>query len=303
MDYLTQLETTAQQVGCKVLRDEPMCRHTTFRIGGPADLFLIVPDEKALSVVLRESKRLEIPVFPLGNGSNLLISDKGIRGVVVTLGEKFSQTDAEGEILSCGAAAALSAVSTAAANHSLTGAEFLCGIPGSVGGAALMNAGAYGGEIGKILIQCRHMNLDGTVGTLSAEEIHFGYRHTVYMENGAIILGVKLKLSPGNQEEIRTSIHQLLQQRREKQPLEYPSAGSVFKRPVGHFAGALIEQCGLKGTRIGGAEVSPKHAGFIVNMGGATCSDVLALISLIQETVLRETGVALECEVKRMGET
>ncbi len=302
MDRLTQLENMARKKGCAVLREEPMSRHTTFRIGGPADLFLTVPEEEALAALLQEAANLEIPLFPLGNGSNLLVSDKGIRGAVFTLDGSFRKIESKGEFLICGAAAQLSAVSTAAAEHSLTGAQFLCGIPGSVGGAVLMNAGAYGGEIGAILVQARHIFPDGTIGSFSSEEIGFSYRHTVYMDNGAIILGAQLRLAPGNAEQIRSEIRELLRKRREKQPLEYPSAGSIFKRPAGHFAGALIEQCGLKGTRIGGAQVSEKHAGFIINRGGATCADVLALISLIQERVLHETGIALECEVKRVGE-
>ena len=302
MEHLTQLEETARQAGCDVRRDEPMSRHTTFRIGGPADLFLTVPREDALAAVLREAGRLGIPVIPLGNGSNLLVSDKGIRGAVIALGGDFSRVEAVGGTICCGAASSLSIVGTAAAEHSLTGAEFLYGIPGSVGGAVLMNAGAYGGEIGNILTESRHMYPDGTIGVFSREEIRFSYRHTAYMENDAIILGAKLCLKQGSQEKIRAEMRELIQRRKEKQPLEYPSAGSVFKRPEGHFAGALIEQCGLKGTRVGGAEVSEKHAGFIINRGGATCADVLSLISLIQETVLRETGIMLECEVKRMGE-
>jgi UDP-N-acetylmuramate dehydrogenase len=302
MNQIEQLAQTAERLGCEVSRNEPMSRHTTFKIGGPADLFLKVYVRDALSELYRAANALGVPVLVIGNGSNMLVSDEGIRGAVVSLAGEFcaikqiSETEIE-----CGAGATIAAVCSFAKEHSLTGLEFAWGIPGSAGGAAFMNAGAYDCSMQKVLTSCTHITNTGEIGALSGEELKFGYRHSAYSENGFTILSLTLKLEKGNREEIEKTMNELYQRRKSKQPLEFPSAGSVFKRPVGHFAGALIEQCGLKGTRFGGAMVSEKHAGFIVNTGGATCKDVLDLIDHIKKTVLEQTGVALECEVKIFG--
>ncbi|MGE4490127.1 UDP-N-acetylenolpyruvoylglucosamine reductase [Clostridium sp. W14A] len=302
MDFLEELEKSARSLGCETYRNEPMSRHTTFRIGGPADLFLIVNDKSALREVSRKSWDLGIKLYPLGNGSNLLVSDAGIRGSVVSLGKGFQRIEPCGENeLECGAGISLAGLCNFAKNHSLTGLEFAWGIPGSAGGAAFMNAGAYDHSMSEVITACSHVTQTGEAGILRGGDLQYGYRRSAYSGNGSIITSLRLKLSPGDPEQISSTMQELYDRRKSKQPLEVPSAGSIFKRPPGHYAGTLIEQCGLKGRRVGGAMVSEKHAGFIVNSGGATCGDVLRLIELIQETVYREAGVRLECEVKQIG--
>lgn len=302
MELLEELEQSARRLGCGTFREEPMSRHTTFRIGGPADLFLVVNDRPALREVCRKARELGVPIFPLGNGSNLLVSDAGLRGAVVSLGKEFQKIEPCGEyVLECGAGISLGGLCKYAEHHSLSGVEFAWGIPGSVGGAAFMNAGAYEHSMSEAVTACGHVSSLGEEGILKGKDLRFGYRQSAYTGNGCVITSVRVKLRPGDPERIASSMQELYQRRKSKQPLELPSAGSIFKRPPGHYAGTLIEQCGLKGRRVGGAMVSEKHAGFIVNAGDATCGDVLRLIEIIQETVFRETGVRLECEVKRIG--
>lgn len=302
MNRLEQLAETARQAGCRVLFQEPMSRHTTFRIGGPADLFLTVSGREALQTVYRTADRLGVSVLPLGRGSNMLVRDEGIRGAVVALDGEFKKVElsAETEIV-CGAGAALSDVCAFARDLSLTGLEFAWGIPGSAGGAAFMNAGAYTGEMRNVLTACEHIDKTGGFGTLKGEKLKFGYRRSAYTDNGCTILSLALSLRKGDPGQIAATMDDLYSRRKAKQPLELPSAGSVFKRPAGHYAGTLIDSCGLKGRRVGGAMVSEKHAGFIVNVGGATCEDVRRLIGVIQRTVFERTGVTLECEVKTIG--
>lgn len=302
MDSLDELEKFARENGCETRRDEPMSRHTTFQIGGPADLFLIVNDKHALREVYRKVRELGEPLFSLGNGSNLLVSDAGIRGTVVSLGKGFHKIEACGENeLECGAGESLAALCNFAKHYSLTGIEFAWGIPGSVGGAAFMNAGAYEHSVSEVITACSHVSPQGKSEILRGEALQYGYRKSAYTENHCVITSVRLKLMKGDPEMISSRMQELYDRRKSKQPLEMPSAGSIFKRPPGHYAGTLIEQCGLKGRRVGGAMVSEKHAGFIVNAGGATCADVLKLIEVIQEKVYREAGVQLECEVKQIG--
>ncbi|MDD5952627.1 MAG: UDP-N-acetylmuramate dehydrogenase [Oscillospiraceae bacterium] len=301
MKQLELLGAAAAAKGCRVQYGEPMDRHTTFKIGGPADVLITVETVDGLRTVLEEVHRLEIPCHILGRGSNLLVSDDGIRGAVVLLSGEFSQCTVEGNTITCGAAAPLSTLCRAAQEHSLTGLEFAWGIPGSVGGALFMNAGAYGSEMKNVVVSATHMTMDGQVHTVPLSALELKYRHSVYHHLDAVILSLKVALQPGKLADITAQMEDIFLRRKTKQPLEYPSAGSVFKRPEGHYAGALIEQCGLKGKRIGGAMVSEKHAGFIVNVGGATCQDVLDLVALIQETVQKETGVALECEIRPVG--
>lgn len=302
MNQIDQLAQAAREAGCDVLRDEPMSLHTTFKIGGPADLFLTAYDREAVQKVYRAASLLEVPVLPVGNGSNMLVSDAGIRGAVVLLAGEFREIALTGETtVECGAGATLAAACAFARDRALTGLEFAWGIPGAAGGAAFMNAGAYDGEIKNVLVRCTHVTKTGEIGTAEGEALRFGYRHSVYMENGAAILSLTFQMEHGDKEKITGRMEELYDRRKSKQPLELPSAGSVFKRPAGHFAGTLIESCGLKGRRVGGAMVSEKHAGFIVNVGGATCADVRALIRIIQQTVLKQTGVTLECEVKTFG--
>ena len=300
LHYKSQLEA----IGCEVKADEPMKQHTSFKIGGAADWFVTVHDERQLREVLALAGREEIPVFVLGNGSNLLVSDKGIRGIVLRLGGAFCDIGLNSDgTIHCGAGAQLSKLCAFALERSLTGLEFAWGIPGSCGGAALMDAGAYGGEMKDVIVSCEHICLaTGESGRFAGDELDFAYRHSVYSGGGYVITALNLRLEKGDKEAIRAKMDDLMGRRKDKQPLEYPSAGSIFKRPEGYFAGGLIEQCGLKGALKGGAQVSPKHAGFIVNVGGATCEDVLTLIGDIQRKVKEETGVDLECEVRKTGE-
>ena len=290
---------TAQ--GVKVLREEPMREHTTFKIGGPAELFIVASNEEDAAMAIRTCREAEIPLRTLGNGSNLLVPDEGLRGAVLWTGEAFGGVSLlEGNRIVCGSGVSLMSVCRFALQHSLSGLEFAFGIPGSAGGAAYMNAGAYGGEMKDVLVSCRHLDEQGHAGEFSGEDLKLSYRASVYTGGAFLITQLTLSLKTGDQAEIKDKMDDFLNRRKTKQPLEYPSAGSIFKRPEGYFAGTLIEQCGLKGRRIGGAMVSEKHAGFIVNAGGATCSDVLRLIELIQQEVLRKTGVSLQCEVRVM---
>lgn len=301
-DYL-QYKSQLEAMGCDVKADEPMRNHTSFKIGGAADLFVTVKDNAGLSAVVALSNQNEIPLFVLGNGSNLLVSDKGIRGIVLKLGGEFVDIgfNPDGTIR-CGTGASLSKLCSFALEHSLTGLEFAWGIPGSCGGAAFMNAGAYGGEMKNVVASCKHVNMQGEFGEFVGDELDFAYRHSIYGCGKYIITCINIKLEKGDKAQIQEKMDDLMNRRKAKQPLEFPSAGSIFKRPVGYFAGGLIEQCGLKGASVGGAMVSPKHAGFIVNTGGATCDDVLNLICEIQRRVKDETGVELECEVRKTGE-
>lgn len=300
MTALERLRGLADSLGVKYFEQEPMSRHTTFRIGGPADLFLEPQNADALEKLCAFCAREGVSIFPLGCGSNLLVSDQGIRGAVMeTLG--LSGIRIEGETLVCAAGEPLKAACIAARDAGLAGLEFGYGIPGSVGGAVYMNAGAYGGEMKDVVASARH--LDGAAfGACSGEELAFGYRKSAYTGTGRIITEVRFALHGGNGEEIAFRMEELMERRRSKQPLDKPSAGSVFKRPPGFFAGTMIEQCGLKGARVGGAMVSEKHAGFIVNAGGATCADVLSLIETVKRRVQEQTGVLLEQEIRLAGE-
>ena len=302
-DY-TLLDQTAQALGCPLRADEPMARHTTFQIGGPADRFLTVENAAQLQGLLSCLRQAGIPYLVLGKGSNLLVSDKGIRGAVLHLGGDFKKVEVlpDGRTLRAGAGAPLASVCALARERSLTGLEFAWGIPGSVGGGAYMDAGAYGGEMRDVVSRVLHLGPDGAPGEARGEELCFGYRKSRYTGGENIITAVEFTLQPGDPAAIAGKMEELMARRKDKQPYDMPSAGSVFKRPQNGFAAALIEQCGLKGRRVGGAQVSEKHAGFIVNTGGAACQDVLELISIIQKTVEERTGTRLECEVRVTGE-
>lgn len=296
-----QLAAAAEQAGCQVLFDEPLNRHTTFKIGGPAPVYVVANTPEALRGLIAQCHREEIPFFLLGNGSNLLVGDHGMDCAVLRLSEEAAGIRRVGNDIICGAGLPLSALAAFAQKQGLTGMEFSWGIPGTVGGAVYMNAGAYGGEMKHVVSYCRHITPEGDPGRLEGEALQFAYRHSAYSGKKDAVTEVCVRLAPGDAEEIGARMREIMERRKSKQPLEYPSAGSVFKRPEGYFAGALIEQCGLKGCTVGGAQVSEKHAGFIINRGGATCSDVLRLVEKIQETVLRQTGVSLECEIKPVG--
>ncbi len=288
----------AEILGCEARKDEPMSKHTTFKIGGNADVYIKVNNLSKLSTILKECANSEIDYMLLGNGSNLLVSDEGIRGTVIRLDGDFRKiTLVDETTVFCGAGATLARLCKFALNCGLSGLEFAWGIPGTVGGAVFMNAGAYDGEMKNIVHSVSEISPDGKIGRIEKQDLGFGYRTSVYRTNNRIITGVTLKLQKGNPEEIRSKMDDYMQRRSTKQPLEYPSAGSVFKRPEGNFAGALIEQCGLKGKMCGGAQVSEKHAGFIINKSNATAADVRNLIGDIQKTVADSTGYNLECEL------
>ena len=285
-----------------LLLEEPMAKHTSFRIGGPADVLAQPADEAELAALLKRAGEHAVPVTLVGNGSNLLVRDKGIRGLVIKLSNIFSSITVEGNVLTFGSGISLAMASKKAASLSLSGLEFAVGIPGTIGGAVYMNAGAYDGEMAKVVTSVRVMDREGKISELKASELAFAYRHTALQNSGLIVISVTVALQPGEAESIAAKMADFSQRRISKQPLELPSAGSMFKRPVGYFAGTLIEQTGLKGYTVGGAQVSQKHAGFVVNVGGATAKDVLQLISDVQSKVFAAHGVRLEPEVLVLGE-
>ena len=285
-----------------ILLNEPMKDHTTFRIGGPADCLILPASMEDVAFVFQCLKRHDIPFVILGNGSNVLVLDKGIRGVVIKFNSPISAIRKKKNTLTAGAGALLRDVSEFAAENSLSGMEFACGIPGSIGGAVFMNAGAYDGEMKNIVSAVRAISPKGEIVQFAANELDFGYRHSIFQENGCAICEVDLTLTPGNVEEIKEKIAGFTERRESKQPLEMPSAGSTFKRPEGHYAGTLIEQTGLKGFTVGGAQVSDKHAGFVVNAGDATAKDVLELIRQVQDRVFEKHHVKLFPEVRILGE-
>ncbi|HAG04978.1 MAG TPA: UDP-N-acetylenolpyruvoylglucosamine reductase [Lachnospiraceae bacterium] len=284
-----------------IKRDESMSRHTTFRIGGSADFFVTPSDADSLAAVLQILKNSGTPYFIMGNGSNILVKDKGFRGAVIQIKNNFSSVKIDECTLIAGAGALLSSVAKNAANNGLTGMEFASGIPGTVGGAVYMNAGAYGGEIKDILKKITVLDGD-KIKELSNDECFFGYRKSRLMEEEFIVLGAEFSLERGDKDIINAQMAEFNQRRIQKQPIEFPSAGSTFKRPLNGFAAKLIEDCGLKGFSVGQAQVSPKHSGFVVNNGGATASDVLSLMEYIEKTVFSKTGVMLEPEVRIIGE-
>ncbi len=296
MDELYALSSPGQ-----VLEHEPMSAHTTFRVGGPADVLFMPSSPKQLVSAMELAKGHGVPCLVIGNGSNLLVKDGGIRGLVIEVGENMAAVRVEGNTLLAQAGVKLSALSRAALSASLTGLEFASGIPGSLGGAVAMNAGAYGGEMVQVLTRAE-VYASGRRMTLTRDELQMGYRTSRVLTEGMVVLSAELTLKKGDPEAIQATMNELNRRRREKQPLAYPSAGSTFKRPEGHFAGALIEQAGLKGRGVGGAQVSELHAGFIINRGGATARDVLDLIRLVQDTVYGQSQVRLEPEVRILGE-
>ena len=286
----------------RVLLEEPMKRHTTFRIGGPAEGFVMAGNLEEVQRILEICRTEDLPYFILGNGSNLLVSDRGYRGVVIQLDRNFGEVKVEGTEIHASAGALLSTIAVAARRASLTGFEFAGGIPGTLGGAVVMNAGAYGGEMKDVLRKVMVMDQSGKVFEIPAEELQMGYRTSIIKTAGYIVLGAVLSLKEGNLEEIKMLTRKLSEQRTSKQPLEYPSAGSTFKRPEGYFAGKLIMDSGLRGYRVGGAQVSEKHCGFVINTGDATAEDVRCLMKHVTEIVYAKFGVTLEPEVKFLGE-
>lgn len=276
-----------------------MSRHTTFKIGGNAGLVVYPESEKQISEIVKACKASGIRLLAVGNGSNLLVDDKGIDACVMILDEHFSEIRlVDEETVFAAAGAMLIKLCRFAYKNGLSGLEFAYGIPGSCGGAAFMNAGAYGGEMKDVLYKCSHIDSDGNTGYLENDDLKLSYRHSAYYDNGCVITGLYLKLKKADKSEIKEKMDDLISRRRAKQPLEYPSAGSTFKRPEGYYAGALIQECGLKGRSVGGARISEKHAGFVINTGGATCSDVLELCRICSDTVYEKKGVRLEMEIR-----
>lgn len=285
----------------KVLIDEPMSSHTTFRIGGPADYFLLPSCSSEVQGILSICREEGLPYFVLGNGSNLLVSDAGYRGVIIHLYRNFNEIKVEGTDIRASAGALLSGIAAAAKNASLTGFEFAGGIPGTIGGAVMMNAGAYGGEMKHVIKEVTVLTKEGEILALPVEELAFGYRTSVVKTAEYVVLEAVIHLEKGDMQAIGERMKELTEQRTSKQPLEYPSAGSTFKRPEGYFAGRLIMDTGLRGYRVGGAQVSEKHCGFVINAGGATAADVVQLMSDVNEKVKAKFGVSLEPEVRFLG--
>lgn len=282
--------------------DEPMSRHTTFRIGGNADYFVKPGNADEVAAVIVVCREYNIPYFILGNGSNLLVSDDGYRGMIINIMDNMDSVTVDGRIITAQAGAMLVRVSVMARDNALTGLEFASGIPGTIGGAVYMNAGAYGGEMKNVVKTVRAIDEYGRIYELDSEKMDFSYRHSIVEERNLIVLEVTLELEHGSREAIDDRMKELAEARRSKQPLEYPSAGSTFKRPEGYFAGKLIMDAGLRGYSVGGAQVAEKHCGFVINKGGATASDVVELIRDVQHDVDDKFGVTLEPEVKMLGE-
>ena len=296
---MTTLLTCLSERQIPYTQQEPMYRHTTFRTGGNARLFIMPQSEAMLAQTLQLCAQFGEAPFILGNGSNLLVPDDGLDRVVIQIGDGLDTVKrVDACTIEAGAGATLAKVCKFALEESLAGLAFAYGIPGTVGGAAFMNAGAYGGEMKQVISAVRFLDLNGRPGELSGEALQFGYRSSAFQSMHVVITSVVMRLQKGDATAIEADMRDLLSRRKDKQPLEYPSAGSVFKRPEGYFAGALIEQCGLKGKTIGGAQVSEKHAGFIINIGSATTKDVTDLIAYCQKTVLEQCGVLLEPEIK-----
>ena len=287
--------------GIKVIRDARMSEYTTLKLGGPADWLAFPANRDETVRLISEAGQAKMPVTVVGHGSNLLVLDGGIRGLVIRIGKEMSEVRIDGNTVYAQAGAMMGTVAAAAAEAGLTGLEFASGIPGTVGGGAFMNAGAYGGEMAQVVTRVDGIRPDGTPFSFTGSEMHFGYRASRAAEENLIVTDVVMTLQAGSRDEIRARMQELNRRRNEKQPLNLPSAGSTFKRPEGYFAGALIEQCGLKGYTIGGAQVSEKHAGFLVNMGNSA-KDFMGLIRYVQKTVLEQTGVKLETEVRIIGE-
>ena len=296
---ITNLKNIANEFGCSYVENASMKDYTTFKTGGNCPLLISPNSVTALSEILKECKNSKIPYTILGNGSNVLVTDDGINGIVIHIADDLNKITLLNETtIFCEAGVKLGTLCNFALENSLTGLEFAFGIPGSVGGAIFMNAGAYGGEMKDVVDKVYHVDNNGDSGMILGDNLAFGYRTSVYEHNGYIITGAEFTLSKGTKSEIKEKMSELLGRRKDKQPLEYPSAGSTFKRPEGYFAGALIEECNLKGKQIGGAKVSEKHAGFIINYNNATSSDVLKLIDFVKETVKNEKGVTLTPEVR-----
>ena len=286
----------------QILKDEPMGKHTTFRAGGKADYLVMPSNEEQVRDLVLLLKKENVPYYVMGNGSNLLVRDQGFKGVIIQIARKMNQIRVEGETIYAQAGALLSKIAAQALGEGLTGFEFASGIPGTLGGAVMMNAGAYGGEMKQVIVNACVLTSAGEIAVIPADLMELGYRTSVFAKNQDIILSAQLKLEYGNEAVIREYMDELKEQRVSKQPLEYPSAGSTFKRPEGYFAGKLIQDAGLRGFQVGGAQVSEKHCGFVINKDHATATDILSLMEQVSDKVEAEFGVRLDPEVKIIGE-
>lgn len=300
LDFYNQLINCIDKE--RVLLDEPMKQHTTFRVGGNADYFVIPQSAEEVKNIVALCKEADMPYYILGNGSNLLVGDKGYRGVIIQIYKEMNHIRIEDDKVFAQAGALLSRVGTATLEAELTGFEFAAGIPGTVGGAVVMNAGAYGGEMKDIIASATVLTQDGDIIAINKEDLELGYRTSVIAKKGYVVLEAEYQLQKGDKEAIRARMDELKVQRVTKQPLEYPSAGSTFKRPEGYFAGKLIQDAGLRGFQVGGAEVSEKHCGFVINKDQATAADIQELMRQVSDKVMQEFGVKLEPEVKTLGE-
>lgn len=297
-ETINLLFNSAIEMGCKAYKDEKLCNHISFKVGGPCPLLIEPKNEKQLTDILRLIKETKTPYTILGNGTNVLVPDEGLDKVVIKIGDEMTSLTLEGDdVICCSAGTKVVTLCKFALEHSLSGLEFAYGIPGTCGGAVFMNAGAYGGEVKDVITEITYLTPDLELRTMPSSEAEFSYRHSAFKKSGCIVVSAKFKMKKAPKEEIKAAMNDFLSRRKDKQPLEYPSAGSTFKRPEGYFAGALIEQCGFKGKTLGGAQISDKHAGFLINKSNATAKDILDLINLTQETVKKETGITLEPEV------
>ncbi len=285
-----------------IFTKEPMSKHTTFKVGGMADYLVLPSNAEEIKAIIQQSKVSGIPYYVMGNGSNVLVSDKGYRGIIIVIGSKMSQMSICNDVVTVQSGALLSQIGNYVAKESLTGFEFASGIPGTLGGACVMNAGAYGGEMKDVLVCLKAITPQGDIRKYSLEEMELAYRHTFFTDKEYVILEAKMQLKKGNKTEIQVKMDELAYKRKTKQPLEFPSAGSTFKRPKGHFAGQLIEESGLKGKGVGGACVSEKHTGFVINKNNGTAQDVLSTIQMVVDVVWEKQKVLLEPEVRIIGE-
>lgn len=297
-EKLIDFEKTAQALGIRTKRNEPMSAHTTFRVGGCCDIMAFPNSVESVRGLIMCANASVLNYYVLGNGSNVLLSDKGFRGAIILLSADFSEITVKDDVITAAAGASLQRVCRLALESGLSGMEFAYGIPGTVGGAVYMNAGAYGGEIKDIVSRVTCVNRQGEIITYKADELDLSYRSSRFSTSGEIILSADFKLEKGDSSSIKARMDELMERRKSRQPLEYPSAGSAFKRPEGTFAGLVIEQSGLKGYTVGGAQISEKHANFIINRGGATADDIMTLISEVKKTVKEKTGYELECEIR-----
>ena len=302
MNSYSEFCALCDEIKCEYSVDVPLRDYTSFKIGGNADVIVFPDTAQKLVSVTEYANKNSIRLLVIGKGSNLLINDKGFRGVVINTCRMDKIELVDDTTIFCQCGAPLSRLCRFALENALTGLEFAFGIPGTAGGAAYMNAGAYGGEMKDVLVSCTHISSDGKIGEFQGDDLDLSYRHSIYSDDAYIILSLTLVLEKGDKDEIKSKMDDLLSRRKDKQPLEFPSAGSTFKRPEGYFAGALIEQCGLKGYTSGGAQVSEKHAGFVINKGGATAEDVMSVINHCKKTVMEQTSVELEPEVKIIGQ-